>query len=117
MISNLTKTPLHILDKLALFATADCVVKGFTNRQVAIMLDISEEAVLEDLRTLSAFEGFEDLLDINPWYIYVKVDGKKRDFVKAFSGYLDKVTTRQLYDFVVQYAKLRKELDKVYGIA
>jgi len=116
VISYYTKIPLDSLDKLAIFATADLVARGLTNKQVAIVLGIDEEGVLEDLSALSEFKGFCYDNVINPNFVYDRFGGHKDQFVLSMMTKVDEIDALQLYDFMVEYKKLKKELDEIYGI-
>jgi len=113
LISKATKTPVEILDKLALFATVDLVANGLSNEIIAKKIGIDISDVEEDLAKLSDFTGFTESVSFSPYFIFNQAnedENKFRELLENQKG-LDK-----LYVFMVQYTKLRKELNEFYGI-
>jgi len=78
------------------------VMSGFSNKTIAKMVSGLDETYIQAVCTMFLdFDGWEEDLDYNPWYLYKK----------------DRLTEEGVYDIISickKYEKYRKELEDYY---
>lgn len=100
-----------ILDKIAVHTTLDAVSKGFSNNEVAKMLELTVEDVEEDLKEFSDFKGFEFKCDLSPIKVF---KNNRSKFLDIFQYKGDLEFAERLENFLVKFTERQEEIDKFY---
>lgn len=115
ILSKLFKVDKHIIDLIAVQEVLILIASGYSNKSVSRRLEMEEDYVSEVCQEFLKFPGYEEDLDINPYFAFrrsVSFD----DFVfeiKLLTKVLDKDCI-VWYNVSEEYDKIRKEVDSFY---
>lgn len=91
-------------------------VSGISNAKIAYTLNLDENYIKGTLIEFLGFEGWEEDLDLNPWFVYRRAGGKE-----SFEFEIKTLTKATKYDIIElmfniceRYARIRKEIDEHY---
>lgn len=92
-------------------------VSGISNKKIAYKLNLDENYIKETLKEFLGFEGWEQDLDLNPWYVYRRTNGEESyGFeIKTLTSATECGIIELMYNICERYERIRKEVDKIYG--
>lgn len=106
-----------VLDYIAVDPILKLCVGGRSNQSIAGYLGFEIKYVKESIQEFLEFDGWENDLDINPWYAYQKSPHNQASFtytIQVLTGLVSYDTIVIAYSICSKYDLIRKEIEKYY---
>lgn len=117
LISKRLYAPSDILDKIAVYDILVRAVSGFSNKDIAISLEIPEEYIQPAIVKFLFHYGFREKLDYSPIDYYKKHMGNSTRFIEEIMDLDPELELPDIHAMIrmcESYEKIREEIDEYY---
>lgn len=112
---DILNIPRHIIEYVAVHMTLLYVVSGKSNDSIASIQDITADDVEHDCVEFLGFTGWKEDLDINPLFVYNRVNGDYTTFVGwLIETGMSREQIEQAFTICKKFKEIEEQINEYY---